>query len=100
MGQLSLFDSTDGVMTDDERGRIIYRAAFIDPETAEAWFTELRHAVSWRAERRQMYDREVAVPRLIGHCRLDSSSSASRPPFWTPPLESRHNSRFRSTASA
>jgi alkylated DNA repair dioxygenase AlkB len=27
--------------------------------------------VSWRSERRMMYDREVDVPRLMGHFRLD-----------------------------
>ncbi|GAA2526701.1 alpha-ketoglutarate-dependent dioxygenase AlkB [Pilimelia columellifera] len=32
---------------------------------ADALFDRLRHAVPWRAERRQMYDRVVAVPRLL-----------------------------------
>src|SRR6476646_10056485 len=30
-----------------------------------AVFEELVHQVPWRAERRQMYDREVDVPRLL-----------------------------------
>src|SRR5207237_2016844 len=38
---------------------------------ADAWFTELRSVVDWRAERRMMYDREVEVPRLMGHYRLE-----------------------------
>lgn len=75
MSQLALFDSTDGVIADDERGRITYLAEFIECATADAWFTELRSAVNWRAERRQMYDREVAVPRLTGHYLLVPSSS-------------------------
>lgn len=75
MSQLALFDSTDGTIADDERGRITYLAAFVDPATADAWFTELRSAVTWRAERRQMYDIEVDVPRLTGHYRLVPSSS-------------------------
>jgi len=37
---------------------------------ARAWFAELRDGVKWKAERRQMYDREVDVPRLTGHFRL------------------------------
>ena len=75
MSQLALFDSTDGVFVDDERGRITYRPAFVDPVTADAWFTELRQTVNWRAERRQMYDREVDVPRLVGHYRLDPAAT-------------------------
>jgi alkylated DNA repair dioxygenase AlkB len=70
MSQLALFDPTDRVIADDDRGRITYLAAFVDPATADAWFTELRSAVAWRSERRQMYDREVDVPRLTGHYRL------------------------------
>jgi alkylated DNA repair dioxygenase AlkB len=72
MGQLTLFDSSDTVLADDERGRITYAPRFVDAGTAEAWFAELRGAVSWRSERRMMYDREVDVPRLMGHYRLDS----------------------------
>jgi alkylated DNA repair dioxygenase AlkB len=43
----------------------------VDPPDAAAWFAELREGVAWKAERRQMYDREVDVPRLTGHFRLD-----------------------------
>ena len=63
MSQLALFNSTDRVLADDERGRITYLAAFVDAATAAAWFAELRDVVDWRAERRQMYDRMVNVPR-------------------------------------
>jgi len=76
VGQLALFDSADLVLVDDERGRITYTARFVDEETAAGWFTGLRAEVSWRSERRQMYDREVDVPRLTGHYRLDSSSDS------------------------
>jgi alkylated DNA repair dioxygenase AlkB len=71
MPQLTLFDSTERLLADDERGRIVYTAGFVDGVTAEAWFTELRSGVKWRAERRMMYDREVEVPRLMAHFRLD-----------------------------
>lgn len=50
---------------------------FVDAATAEAWFTELRTGVDWRAERRTMYDREVDVPRLMGHFRLDPPSDST-----------------------
>src|SRR5580765_686343 len=71
MSQLTLFDSSPTVLTDDERGRVSYTPAFVDAATAHCWFDELRRGVDWRAERRMMYDREVDVPRLSGHFRLD-----------------------------
>ena len=71
MAQLTLFDSSERLLADDERGRIAYTPRFIDAGTAEVWFTDLRGAVQWRAERRTMYDREIDVPRLVGHFRLD-----------------------------
>jgi len=71
MAQLPLFDSSDRVLVDDERGRVAYTRGFVDLATAQAWFAALRAGVSWRSERRMMYDREVDVPRLVGHFRLD-----------------------------
>jgi alkylated DNA repair dioxygenase AlkB len=70
MAQLTLFDTT-ARLADDERGRISYTPGFVDRATTEAWFVELRRDVNWRAERRMMYEREVDVPRLVGHFRLD-----------------------------
>lgn len=78
MAQLTLFDSSDRVLVDDERGRVAYTPGFVDLATAHAWFAELRTGVSWRSERRMMYDREVDVPRMVGHFRLDP------PPASTP----------------
>ena len=77
MSQFSLFDPIDRVLADDERGRIEYTPAFIDAGTAECWFTQLRVEVSWRTDRRQMYDREVDVPRLLGHYRLDPAPAST-----------------------
>jgi alkylated DNA repair dioxygenase AlkB len=74
MSQLTLFDSSETLLADDERGRIAYTPHFVDAATAAAWFAELRNGVKWRTERRMMYDREVDVPRLMGHFRLDSVS--------------------------
>jgi alkylated DNA repair dioxygenase AlkB len=75
--QLKLFDSCQGILADDERGRITYIPRFVGVETAQAWFTELRSSVRWRSERREMYDREVAVPRLLGSFRLDPAPDAT-----------------------
>jgi alkylated DNA repair dioxygenase AlkB len=71
MPQLGLFESTATVLVDDELGRISYDAGFVPAEVAAAWFAELRERVPWKAERRRMYDRDVDVPRLTGHYRLD-----------------------------
>ena len=79
MSQLPLFGGTDQVFADDERGRIEYTPAFVDAGTAQSWFAQLRVEVTWRTDRRQMYDREVDVPRLLGHYRLDPAP-ASTPP--------------------
>jgi len=71
MGQLALFSEGETLLVDDERGRIVYTPAFIDADTARAWFGEIRAGARWRAERRIMYDREVGVPRLVSHFWLD-----------------------------
>ena len=77
MAQLTLFDSSDRVLVDDERGRVAYTTGFVDLPTAQAWFVELRAGVGWRSERRMMYDREVDVPRLVGHFRLDPPAAST-----------------------
>src|SRR4051812_19141312 len=71
MSQLALFDSSETLLTNDERGRIVYMPRFVDAATADSWFAELRRDVEWRAVTRPMYDREVDVPRLISSFRLD-----------------------------
>ena len=71
MAQLGLFGSDELVVTDGERGRIVYTPGFVDPPTARRWFDDLRRNVAWRTEKRMMYDREVEVPRLLGSFRLD-----------------------------
>jgi alkylated DNA repair dioxygenase AlkB len=77
MAQLTLFGSSESILADDERGRIAYTPRFVDTATADEWFAELRHAVDWRALRRTMYEREVEVPRLIGHYRLDPPAEST-----------------------
>src|SRR5690242_10014248 len=81
VAQLTLFERPDGVLADDDRGRITYTADFVDAAIAAAWFAELRDAVNWRAMRRQMYDREVDVPRLIASYRLDSAEETIPAPI-------------------
>ena len=71
MSQLPLFAQTgETVLVDDARGRIVYTPDFVRVDLARAWFDDVRGAVAWEAQRRRMYDREVDVPRLVGHFRL------------------------------
>ena len=68
MSQLPLFaQAGETVLVDDVRGRILYTPDFLPAEVARAWFDEVRGAVAWEAQRRRMYDRDVDVPRLVGH---------------------------------
>jgi alkylated DNA repair dioxygenase AlkB len=71
MSQLPLFaQASETVLVDDARGRILYTPDFVPEEVSRAWFDEVRGAVAWEAQRRWMYDREVDVPRLVGHFAL------------------------------
>ena len=72
MSQMPLFASaSETVLVDDELGRIAYTSSFLPAEVARAWFAELRESVAWKTQRRRMYDREVDVPRLMTHFRLE-----------------------------
>lgn len=53
------------------------RSGWVDDGTicADALFTELRSAVPWRAERRQMYDRVLDVPRMVSFCDLTAEAA-------------------------
>src|SRR6266849_296486 len=79
MAQLSLFESSESVLADDEWGRITYAPHFVAAPVAQAWFAELRDAVSWKAERRRMYDRDVDVPRLTAHFHLAAEGPEASP---------------------
>src|SRR5947207_3221320 len=45
--------------------------------SSRRWSGVLASGVDWRAERRMMYDREVDVPRMIGHFRLDPAADGT-----------------------
>jgi alkylated DNA repair dioxygenase AlkB len=77
MAQLTLFESGETLLADDERGRIAYTPTLVDAPVAQAWFAELRHAVEWRSLRRVMYEREVDVPRLVGQYRLEPPADST-----------------------
>jgi alkylated DNA repair dioxygenase AlkB len=77
---MPLFDRGETVLADDSLGRIAYTPDLVAAAVAQAWFAELRDAVEWKAERRQMYDREVDVPRLTAHFRLPPEEPAGSIP--------------------
>ena len=69
---MDLFSATCQQLIHDAEGGIRYWPGVVDAATADAWFRVLREAVQWEAQRRAMYDREVAVPRLLASFRLDA----------------------------
>lgn len=71
MAQPDLLGSDPGLLLDDATGRIRYFPDAVPAECAQAWFAQLRDGIDWHALRREMYGREVDVPRLTHHFRLD-----------------------------
>ncbi|MFJ9245595.1 alpha-ketoglutarate-dependent dioxygenase AlkB [Streptomyces sp. NPDC101776] len=79
--QASLFDQTDQLRLgplDGIRRTALGLGAWIDVLPgwlggADALFEELAAEVPWRAERRQMYDQVVAVPRLLAYYGADDA---------------------------
>ena len=60
--QSSLFDHAERRQLGDGAW-VDYRGGWLDD--ADSLFEELRDDIPWRAERRQMYDRVLDVPRLV-----------------------------------
>lgn len=81
--QASLFDDpTEGARLEPLGGcvrrRVLTAGAWIDVrpgwlQGSEQLFADLVDAVPWRAERRQMYDRVVDVPRLVSFYAEDAT---------------------------
>lgn len=55
---------------EDAEGGARYWPSIVEPPLADAWFRALM-GLEWTSLRRPMYDREVDVPRLLFHRRLD-----------------------------
>ena len=66
-----LFGAGPQFLLDDASGRIEHRPDFLAAEVAGRWFDALHGEIPWRSERRLMYERELDVPRLLAHYRLD-----------------------------
>jgi alkylated DNA repair dioxygenase AlkB len=63
--QQDLFELEPVSLVRDEEGGIRYLPDRISKREANRWFDLLLENADWGAYRRMMYDREVAVPRLI-----------------------------------
>jgi alkylated DNA repair dioxygenase AlkB len=72
MAQLSLFGGGPQRLLDDASGVIELIPELVNRATAQAWFAQLQREVAWKGGRRLMYEREVDVPRLRAHFRLDA----------------------------
>jgi alkylated DNA repair dioxygenase AlkB len=66
-------------LLDDAEGGIRYWPHVVDAATAQAWFAALRAQADWQHQQRPMYDRVVAVPRLLASYRLDAPAPAALP---------------------
>lgn len=78
--QSSLFDQADRRELGDGAWLEV-RSGWLgqDGGSDEGLFTELRDTIPWRAERRQMYDRVLDVPRLVSfHHLLDEPAPHPR----------------------
>ena len=71
MSQGGLFAPEPLVIVDDDHGRFAYEPGAIPASLAEAWFATLLADIPWQAQRREMYGREVDVPRLTQHYALE-----------------------------
>ena len=77
MAQPDLLGADSGLLLDDSSGRIRYLRDAVPAMCAQAWFAQLRNGIEWHSERREMYGREVDVPRLTASFRLDDPALPS-----------------------
>jgi len=57
---------------------IDYRSGWLDDDAADSLFLDLHTDIPWHAERRQMYDRVLDVPRLVSF--VDFGDLVDEPP--------------------
>ena len=70
---MDLFASPSAItLVDDAEGGVRYWPGAVDAQTADAWFEALCDGARWQSQQRPMYDRIVAVPRLLAAYRTDA----------------------------
>jgi alkylated DNA repair dioxygenase AlkB len=62
---MDLFAAVPQRVVDDAEGGIRYFPDIVDGATADAWFAALRDGARWKLAERPMYDRVVAIPRML-----------------------------------
>ncbi|MFM0669024.1 alpha-ketoglutarate-dependent dioxygenase AlkB family protein [Paraburkholderia sediminicola] len=72
VSQQALFAPEPVALLHDEEGGIRYLPESIPADTARAWFEEALRNIGWLSQQRMMYEREVAVPRLLATFARDS----------------------------
>lgn len=72
--QSLLFADTVIELLRDAEGGVVYHPNVVPAELAQGWYEALRPLVPWRQEERPMYDRIVAVPRLMASVSLNDPS--------------------------
>jgi alkylated DNA repair dioxygenase AlkB len=70
--QHSLFEPMPVSLLNDGEGGIRYLPGIVPMATAEQWFEQTLQSIDWISQQRVMYDREVAVPRLLATFSDDS----------------------------
>ena len=75
--QSLLFDEQAVRLVADDECGIHYHPGCVPLDQQKAWFHALHRAVEWRSQERPMYDRIVAVPRLMASVALNDPG---RPP--------------------
>ena len=83
-------------LLDNELGTVRYFPDCLPEQTAARAFEILHTTVPWESHRRQMYDREVDVPRLIAMFDLDGSNVPEPIADARPAVESLSGHRFNS----
>lgn len=63
--QQGLFAPEPVTLVNDKEGGIRYLPDPIPANTAQQWFEQSLENIGWMSQQRMMYDREVAVPRLL-----------------------------------
>ncbi|CAB3694526.1 alpha-ketoglutarate-dependent dioxygenase AlkB [Paraburkholderia rhynchosiae] len=63
--QQGLFAPEPVTLFDDKEGGIRYLPDSVPLDLSQQWFDEALHNIGWSSHQRMMYEREVAVPRLI-----------------------------------
>jgi alkylated DNA repair dioxygenase AlkB len=71
--QQGLFAPEPVILFDDKEGGIRYLPDSIEPALSQQWFDAALCNIGWSSHQRMMYEREVAVPRLLATFLRDSA---------------------------